>query len=559
MHFLSQTGLKPSKSRTSPHKNNIELQSNNVKTTTPSSDVSDGDKQQADIRTTPSEATKRKVETVDSTSPEIENKFTTQTNTASKRGILNRGDEEQNIQDDQLSSVKESLLKTSLDVTEPVTSSHMVSPSDEGMEMSEWDRNDCEQPIASLTDEEIKIIGLTTVSLPGCSQTAVKSTNLGQNSTSNASSCIFSQSNSPVVGESFENDTEGEGQMKGNLIDVNVTETYIAKEARIAQIKADSLAKRLKSKAVKEKNDSSLVLESNYIEKKQELTGGKEKYEVTQEKPQRRKSVQLQISVEGDEDMKESLDIPAKKRKSQQLPCATSSSIHSSALKSEDSNKAMKRKDSISKQEYKLHELFLSASKSLEHTIHSSKSPMDNDSKDIKKGKTNASERKLSLAETEINFFGPSKRQNKTEKMEKQKKVKEEIAAVKTLKPKKLENRGLEKKNNFQKTKLQTSAKGLTMSSEDSDYMCSPAGGDSSHEENDSLRRIWNNFELPQDNLVIEKDSQSPVKKQTQESTRKRTLSSVSNDSDVMKQPSMADALGLGKKQRVAHMPSHVS
>ena len=435
----------------------------------------------------------------------------------------------------------------------------MVSPSDEGMEMSEWDRNDCEQPIASLTDEEIKIIGLTTVSLPGCSQTAVKSTNLGQNSTSNASSCIFSQSNSPVVGESFENDTEGEGQMKGNLIDVNVTETYIAKEARIAQIKADSLAKRLKSKAVKEKNDSSLVLESNYIEKKQELSGGKEKYDVTQEKPQRRKSVQLQISVEGDEDMKESLDIPAKKRKSQQLPCATSSSIHSSALKSEDSNKATKRKDSISKQEYKLHELFLSASKSLEHTIHSSKSPIDNDSKDIKKGKANASKRKLSLAETEINFFGPSKRQNKTEKMEKQKKVKEEIAAVKTLKPKKLENRGLEKKNNFQKTKLQTSAKGLTMSSKDSDYMCSPAGGDSSHEENNSLRRIWNNFELPQDNLVIEKDSQSPVKKQAQESTRKRTLSSVSNDSDVMKQPSMADALGLGKKQRVAHMPSHVS
>ena len=551
MHFLSQTGLKPSKSRTSPHKNNIELQSNNVKTTTPSPDVSDGDKQQADIRTTPPEATKRKVETVDSTSPEIENKFTTQTNTASKRGILNRGDEEQNIQDDQLSSVKESLLKTSLDVTETVTSSHMVSPSDEGMEMSEWDRNDCEQPIATLTDEEIKIIGLTTVSSPGCSQTAVKSTNLGQNSTSNASSCIISQSNSPVVGGFFENDTEGEGQMKGNLIDVNVTETYIAKEARIAQIKADSLAKRLKSKAVKEKNDSSLVLESNYIEKKQEFTGGKEKYDVTQEKPQRRKSVQLQISVEGDEDTKESLDIPSKKRKSQQLPCATSSSIHSSALKSEDSNKAMKRKDSISKQEYKLHELFLSASKSLEH--------IDNDSKDIKKGKANASKRKLSLAETEINFFGPSKRQNKTEKMEKQKKVKEEIAAVKTLKPKKLENRGLEKKNNFQKTKLQTSAKGLTMSSEDSDYMCSPAGGDSSHEENDSLRRIWNNFELPQDNLVIEKDSQSPVKKQAQESTRKRTLSSVSNDSDVIKQPSMADALGLGKKQRVAHMPSHVS
>ena len=545
MHFLSQTGLKPSKSRTSPHKNNIELQSNNVKTT----DVSDGDKQLADIRTTPPEATKRKVETVDSTSPEIENKFTTQTNTASKRGILNRGDEEQNIQDDQLSSVKESLLKTSLDVTEPVTSSHMVSPSDEGLEMSELDRNDCEQPIASLTDEEMKIIGLTTVS----------STNLGQNSTSNASSCIVSQSNSPVVGEFFENDTEGGGQMKSNLIDVNVTENYIAKEARIAQIKADSLAKRLKSKAVKEKNDSSLVLESNCIEKKQELIGGKEKYEVTQEKPQRRKSVQLQISVEGDEDMKESLDIPAKKRKSQQLPCATSSSIHSSALKSEDSNKATKRKDSISKQEYKLHELFLSASKSLEHTIHSSKSPMDNDSKDIKKGKANASKRKLSLAETEINFFGPSKRQNKTEKMEKQKKVKEEIAAVKTLKPKKLENRGLEKKNNFQKTKLQTSAKGLTMSSEDSDYMCSPAGGDSSHEENDSLRRIWNNFELPQDNLVIEKDSQSPVKKQAQESTRKRTLSSVSNDSDVIKQPSMADALGLGKKQRVAHMPSHVS
>lgn len=551
MHFLSHTGLKASKSRTSPHKNNIELQSNNVKTTTPSPDVSGGDKQQADIRTTPPEATKRKVETVDSTSPEIENKFTTQTNTASKRGILNRGDEEQNIQDDQLFSVKESLPKTSLDVTEPVTSSHTVSPSDEGMEMSEWDRNDCEQPIASLTDEEIKIIGLTTVSLPGCSQTAVKSTNLGQNSTSNASSCIVSQSNSPVVGGFFENDTEGEGQMKGNLIDVNVTETYIAKEARIAQIKADSLAKRLKSKAVKEKNDSSLVLESNYIEKKQELTGGKEKYDVTQEKPQRRKSVQLQISVEGDEDTKESLDIPSKKRKSQQLPCATSSSIHSSALKSEGSNKATKRKDSISKQEYKLHELFLSASKSLEH--------IDNDSKDIKKGKANASKRKLSLAETEINFFGPSKRQNKTEKMEKQKKVKEEIAAVKTLKPKKLENRGLEKKNNFQKTKLQTSAKGLTMSSEDSDYMCSPAGGDSSHEENDSLRRIWNNFELPQDNLVIEKDSQSPVKKQAQESTRKRTLSSVSNDSDVIKQPSMADALGLGKKQRVAHMPSHVS
>lgn len=80
--------------------------------------------------------------------------------------------------------------------------------------------------------------------------------------------------------------------------------------------------------------------------------------------------------------------------------------------------------------------------------------------------------------------------------MEKQKKVKEEIVVVKILKFKKLENRGLEKKNNFQKIKFQISVKGLIMLSEDRDYMCSFVGGDLSYEENDLLRRIWNNFEL---------------------------------------------------------------
>lgn len=108
--------------------------------------------------------------------------------------------------------------------------------------------------------------------------------------------------------------------------------------------------------------------------------------------------------------MKEFLDIFVKKRKFQQLLCVISFLIYFFVLKSEDSNKVTKRKDSIFKQEYKLYELFLFVLKLLEYIIYFSKLFIDNDFKDIKKGKVNVLKRKLSFVEIEINFFGFFKR-----------------------------------------------------------------------------------------------------------------------------------------------------
>lgn len=578
-----QTGLKNSKSRISPHKNNTEQESHSIKTKTPSPDGSNTDKQQVEVAVgTPPEETTRKMEMAKGTSQDNENKYTAPTNTTASaiKGILKRTNEEQSASNQQ-SSVEESSLMTSLDKTKPVTSCHVLSSNDDSLEISELD--DYEQPFASLTDEEKKIIGLTALPSSGDSHdgdfVAVKSTDSKHSSASNHSSHSVSQIDSSVVRKLFDNETEDKAVAKINQIDVNAAESNIVKEARVEKIKTYSLNKRLKAKGVEKTDEKQVVCESDVTDKKQEHTVGKEKSVITGEKPRKRKSVQLQISVEGGEDKKQLLDITAKKRKSQQLPCVTSSPNNCSAFKNEDGGKAIKRNESHTHTEATLHALFLSASKSLEHTVNSRKSILGDSSEDVKKHKAvsdspvklknklpdkqlttenaHAPKKKRSLSETEINFFGSAKKTIKTEKLEKQKKSKDKVAPVKTLKPQKIEKRGSEKKKSLQKAALLTTAN-ITISSDDSD-MCSAADWDSSQEEDDSLKRIWDDFELPQNDIVMEKDLTSPIKNQTQESPRKRTLPSVSKDSEMDKQPSMADALGLGKKQRVAHTSSHVS
>lgn len=540
----------------------------------------------------------------DTTSYSNEEKYTTSatTTTTTIKSILKKTNEEISV-DNQLSSVEESVHN--LDQKQAIASSHVTNNSSL---IETFDADDTEQPFASLTDEEMKIIGLTacpsSVNSHDSDLTAVERTDLKKSPVSNSSS----HSNTSASTKLLETDAdEYKGAVSSNHGDINTTDAH--KEAKMEQVKMGGSNEKLLDtnyKGVEDADGMQVDSGLDCVGEKHNLTITKERSGKSDVKSRKRKSVQLQTSAEGSQDKTRLLHVVAKKRKSQQLPSGTTCSSHDlHAVKIEEDNKVIKKNESGTNQDTTLHQFFMSTSKSLEESDHSRKSMLSSSSEDIKrhkavfgspvklkdkspvkqltKGNFQIPKKKAIVsAEAEINFFGPKKKAVKIEKTEQQEaeinlfaspnkkviktekteiKQKRSKEKTKTLKASKLERRRLEKNKSLRKTEPKTTP--ITIFSSDESDMCSPSNNwGSSTEEDNCLMRIWNDYELPQNDDMLEEDLESPIKNQTQELPTRRRLSSTSTEYGVEKPHTLVNTLGLGglgKKPRVAHASNQVS
>ncbi|KAL9950803.1 hypothetical protein ACROYT_G043365 [Oculina patagonica] len=577
-HFRhSKPGLKASKSKISPHKHKTELEQHTVnKTKTSSTEGSVEDNLPAAVKITKPDDKTKKSQSVQDTGHINEDEYST--STTAVKGILKRTNEELSV-NDQKCNVEESTPVDSLDQRKAITGLDVTTESNVEM----FGEDDTEQPFASLTDEEKKIIGLSAFPPSGSSQSVlatIKCTDLS--SASDLSTISSTHGHTSASTKSSENKAGYKGVISSNHGDVKTTDVH--KVVKLEQLEMDGSNERLDGsnesivKAVNERDEMPVNSGLDGISEKHDFTVTKEKSGKS-DKSRKRKSVQLQISSERCQDKTPLKDvIAAKKRKSQQLPCVASYTNASSAGKSEEGSKAIKGNESSINQERTLKQFFMSTSKSPKDTERSRKAMSNAVSPDVKKHKAvfdspaklkekspikNITKesvyhipKKKVVSETEISFFGPSKKVQKTDKAEKPKKNREKTTPVKILKPK-IDRRGLEK-SRLQKTEPKTTTPITILSSDDSD-MCSPDNWDSSTDEQNSLKRIWDDFELPQnDNVLEEEDFQSPVKKQAVQDLSRKRLPSTSKESSTEKQPSLVNALGLGKKQRVAHSSGHL-
>ena len=284
--------------------------------------------------------------------------------------------------------------------------------------------------------------------------------------------------------------------------------------------------------------------------------------------PKRRKSIQLKTAL---------IDSSAKKRKSQQLLCVADPSSVNPVLKSEkESNKldkilgnedAIKCKSTLNKfleSKSKLwdkvknmsteeadsvnEEGSLSSPPKKQKLDHSDASPLKKKSplKDL------SVKKKVKLAEAEINFFDSTKKTSKGQKLEKSNN-KEKKLSVRTTKVTNHQSKSKDFKRKF--------AKGVTiLVSDDSDTL-SPANCQSSSEEESHLKRIWDDFEPNIDIPEFEPELPPTRKTQAMDSTAKKvsqTTAPGTQPVNVKKPSSIVNTLGLGKKQRVAHTANHV-
>ena len=509
------------------------------------------------------------------------NKDKLPTNTATAiKGILKRPNEEISVNDQQ-STVEELCHGDNLNQMKNRTTSDVTT--DINVEMS--DPDDSEQPFPSLTDEEKKIIGLTAcpASTESCSNLAAsKSTDL-KSLVSNSSTLLNSYNNTSACIKSLENNISDKTVLSYHEGDIKTTDAYVA--VKEEEVEEDDSIERIIDNNVKVKEESAEMC----VDSRSDCVGESHRLPVTNEKSsksdksRKRKSVPLQISDEGCRDKTLLLDTTTKKRKSVQLPFfANNFSINPLPVKSEEDSKAANKNEGCINEETALQQFFMSTSKATK-SDHSNKSMLSNSSqplkahkavfdspvkseekspikKSMKESVVHQPKRKRNLCETEINFFGPTKKVLKIDKEEKQKKSKEKITPVKTVKAHKIEKKGTDKNKSIPRTEPKiTTATPITILSSDESDISSADNMDMNAEEHSSLKRIWDDFELPtQNDSFVGEDSQSPVKKQTHELPRKRVLS-TSKETSADKKPSMANALGLGKKQRIAHTSSHVS
>lgn len=533
--------------------------------------------QDAEELNTP-EDKRSKLQLAEDSSNSKEDKFPTSTTTATK-GILKRPNEETAVDDQQLAS-GESFPIDNLDQTKATVTSDVTT--DSNVEM--FDPDDAEQPFASLTDEEKKIIGLPVCLPSGNIQSSLAAS---QNSdleslVSSSSTLLSSSSDTSTCKMSSDNNTADRVVMSHNEGDIDTTDVH--KEVKVEQIEenySNEIVIDKNVQAVEERDEMSVDSRLDCFGESHDFTVANEKSRKS-DKSRKRKSVPLQISDEGCQDKTPLVDVSTKKRKSQQLPCRANCSVDSLPIKSEEGSKTVKKNEGCINQENALKQFFMSTPKSTK-SDHSRKSMLIDSSEESKAHKVifgnpvkleerspikksmkeslhHRPKKKHNLSETEINFFGPTKKAPKTDKAEKDKKSKEKPLPVKTLKAHKTDRKATDQSDSIQKTKLKISTStGFTILSSDESDMSSSDNLDLNAADNNSLKRIWDDFELPvQNDSFLEEDSKSPVKQQTQELPRK-VLPSTSKEISAEKQPSLANALGLGKKQRVAHTSSQVS
>ena len=439
-----------------------------------------------------------------------------------------------------------------------------------------FDSDDTEQPFASLTDEEKQIIGLMSHPTPENKDMCTnKSSDAKVSTVSNAANASSSTVHTSVLANTAK---ENEAIVSYEQAGVNTVDAY--KEAQVVEVKNGSSGDSLICSDVQKNTTDTIPMDCG-----QEGTGEPNDLMVTKDEAggllsKKRKSVQLKTP---------GLDLTSKRRKSQSLPCATDSFPTSSlekCVKEDKKFKILKGNGDSIKQENVLHQFFKSSSKLLvkEEIDCSMKKPSlgeDSTPRDmttpispLKKEKTvldkavslkqktpvkelpeenaHASMKKNDITETEINFFGPTKKASKSNK-DKEKKSKGKTASVKTSKATKREARGLEKRKDL-KGKF---FKGVTILISDDSDTFSPPNCDSGSEEDGHLKRIWDDFE-PQTESVVSNDSPSPLQTYSQSSPGKKMSPVVALSTDGGKQPSLVNTLGLGKKQRVAHTANHV-
>ena len=465
--------------------------------------------------------------------------------------------------------------------------------------------DDMEQPVASLTDEEKQIIGLmmhapsiSSDSGSGRSPEMKNSLVADSSSPSSSNNCISALTNKgskDVVACS-------EKAMNVNL---HVTDTSNDVQIKV-EISKDTTNKALVNSKGKEEMEVEMHVDSSstlMTEKHDVAISGENANANIEEKndkiPKRRKSVPLKTSTTTTttttkplavqcQDKTSLSDVLSKKKKSLQLTCITDGSV--SAGPSKDSKKVkesaiLKGSEVCNKERPStaLDEFLKSASKSFQeiecstkmsligkdmpvlevpYVIPKKKKPTDGSAKTLKR-KISVKEdsvesspvaKKKVISEAEINFFG-SKKEQKGSKAERPKKIKEMLSPVKTGRAAKVETGSLDKRKDL-KRKF---SKGVTiLISDDSDAL-STANADSSSEEDSHLKQIWDEYDPEPDFELVE---ESPVKSQTQTVTevqRKKTYAAAAAATASEEKPSMADTLGFGKKQRVAHTANHVS
>ena len=463
--------------------------------------------------------------------------------------------------------------------------------------------DDMEQPVASLTDEEKQIIGLMMHPPSISSDSGSSRSPETKNSLVADSSCPSSSNNciSALTNKGNKDVTCSEKAMNVNL---HVTDTSNDVQIKV-EISKDTTNKALVNSKGKEEMEVEMHVDSSstlMAEKHDVAISGENANanieENTDKILKRRKSVPLKTSTTTKITTKPSAvqcqdktslsDVVSKKKKSLQLTCITDGSV--SAGPSKDSKKVkesaiLKGSEVCNKERPStaLDEFLKSASKSFQeiecstkmsvigkdtpvlevpYVIPKKKKPTDGSAKTLKRKisvkedsvETSPVAKKKVISEAEINFFG-SKKAQKGSKAERPKKSKEMLSPVKTGRAAKVETGSLDKRKDL-KRKF---SKGVTiLISDDSDAL-STANADSSSEEDSHLKQIWDEYDPEPDFELVE---ESPVKSQTQTVTevqRKKTYAAAAAATASEEKPSMADTLGFGKKQRVAHTANHVS
>ena len=463
--------------------------------------------------------------------------------------------------------------------------------------------DDMEQPVASLTDEEKQIIGLmmhppsiSSDSGSGRSPEAKNSLVADSSSPSSSNNCI-----SALTNKRNKDVTCSEKAMNVNL---HVTDTSNDVQIKV-EISKDTTNKALVNSKGKEEMEVEMHVDSSstlMAEKHDVAISGENANANIEEKTdkilKRRKSVPLKTSTTTKITTKPSAvqcqdktslsDVVSKKKKSLQLTCITDGSV--SAGPSKDSKKVkesaiLKGSEVCNKERPStaLDEFLKSASKSFQeiecstkmsligkdtpvlevpYVIPKKKKPTDGSAKTLKRKismkedsvETSPAAKKKVISEAEINFFG-SKKAQKGSKAERPKKSKEMLSPLKTARAARVETGSLDKRKDLK----QKFSKGVTiLISDDSDAL-STANADSSSEEDSHLKQIWDEYDPEPDFELVE---ESPVKSQTQTVTevqRKKTYAAAAAATASEEKPSMADTLGFGKKQRVAHTANHVS
>ena len=435
----------------------------------------------------------------------------------------------------------------------------------------EFESDDPDQPIASLTEEEKQIIGLFSHSASGSDGLCEDKSSDGRYTTSVEDACgddssvnrnatLIKDANVTSVNASVSTNVpdidycdESEQDIKPEPVEVNccvsADNTTVCSEAQ------DSMIEELKTTSG----------QGDMSQTNDELCNSEERDKLF---PKRRKSIQLKTPL---------IDSSAKKRKSQQLLCVGDSSSINPGLKSErESNKfdkilgnedAVKCKSTLNqfleskpKLWDKVKNMSTEEADSLnEEGLFSSppkKQKLDqSDCSPLKKKsplKDVSAKKKANLAEAEINFFDSPKKTSKGRKLEKSN-YKEKKLSVRTTKVINHEPKGKDFKRKF--------AKGVTILLSGDNDTLSPANCQSSSEEESHLKRIWDDFEPKIDIPEFEPEPLPSSKTQALGSTPKKVSQTTGpgvQPVNVKKQSSVVNTLGLGKKQRVAHTANHV-